>query len=76
MALRQTSEFRDRIAWRTFCGAGPKPTGLISVGGVLYLAFQNATGKGESIRDNADVVMKYGHGYDAQIIGSSDLGRT
>ena len=57
-------------------GAGPKPTGLSSVGGVLYLAFQNATGKGESIRDNADVVMKYGHGYDAQIIGSSDLGRT
>lgn len=29
-------------------GAGPKPAGLISVKGTLYLAFQNATGPGES----------------------------
>jgi hypothetical protein len=42
---------------------------------VLYLAFQNSTGKGDSIRDNADVVINYGHGYDAQIIASSDFGR-
>ena len=57
-------------------GAGPKPSGLISVKGVLYFAFQNATGRGDKIRDNADVVMNYGHGYDAQIIASSDFGRS
>ena len=62
--------------FRGWGGAGPKPTGMISVGGVLYLAFQNATGKGDSVRDNADVVMNYGHGYDAQIVASSDFGRT
>jgi hypothetical protein len=55
-------------------GAGPKPTGLISVNGVLYLAFQNATGRGDRITDNADVIINYGHGYDAQIIASSDFG--
>jgi len=57
-------------------GSGPKPTGLISVGGILYLAFQNSTGRGEQTRDNADVVVDYGHGYDAQIIASSDFGIT
>lgn len=39
-------------------GAGPKPTGLISVKGVLYLAFQNATGRGYRIIDNADGVYE------------------
>ncbi len=57
-------------------GAGPKPSGPISVGGVLYLAFQNATGQSDRIRQNPDVVMNYGHGYDAQVIASSDFGRT
>jgi hypothetical protein len=57
-------------------GSGPKPTGLISAGGVLYLAFQNGAGRGENTRDNADVVVNYGHGYDAQIIASSDFGST
>jgi hypothetical protein len=57
-------------------GAGPKPTGLISVEGVLYLAFQNATGRSDNIGDNPDVVMNFGHGYDAQIIASSDFGRS
>jgi Domain of unknown function (DUF4185) len=56
-------------------GSGPKPTGLISVDGVLYLAFQNSTGRGE-IHDVSDAIMNYGHGYDAQIIASSDFGRT
>lgn len=60
-------------------GAGPKPAGLISVKGTLYLAFQNATGPGESTSLNVDILntyMNYGHGYDAHVIASSDFGRT
>jgi hypothetical protein len=57
-------------------GAGPKPTGMLSVKGNLYLAFQNLTAKGDRIQDNPDVVANYGHGYDAQIVCSSDFGRT
>jgi len=57
-------------------GSAPKPTGLISAEEVLYLAFQNATGRGENTGDNADVIVNYGHGYDAQIIASSDFGST
>ena len=57
-------------------GAGPKPTGMISVKGTLYLAFQDLTGKGGEIRDNPDVVNNYGHGYDAQIVSSQDFGQT
>jgi hypothetical protein len=71
--ISRPNRMEDYIGWG---GAGPKPTGLISVGGVLYLAFQNATGKGDGTRDNPDVVMNYGHGYDAQIVASSDFGRT
>jgi Domain of unknown function (DUF4185) len=63
-------------SYRGSGGLGPKPSGLISVGGVLYLAFQNATGKGDSHRENADVLANYGHGYDAQIVASSDFGRS
>lgn len=57
-------------------GQGPKPTGMISVKGTLYFAFQNLTGKGDQTRDNPDVVANYGHGYDAQIVSSEDFGRT
>jgi hypothetical protein len=61
-------------------GSGPKPSGLISVKGVLYLAFQNATGRGDAnLGGNRNVsytMGNYGHGYDAQIIASSDFGRT
>jgi hypothetical protein len=79
--LGSPPDFRiDRISdmpgYRVWGGAGPKPTGMISVKGTLYLAFQNLTGKDDQIQDNPDIVMNYGHGYDAQIVSSSDFGKT
>lgn len=63
--------------FRGWGGAGPKPSGLISVERTLYLAFQNVTGPGESGDQSADLLtnyMNFGHGYDAHIIASSDFG--
>jgi len=60
-------------------GAGLKSTGLISVGGTLYLAIQNVTGPGDNSGLNTDIYnmyANYGHGYDAHVIASSDFGRT
>jgi hypothetical protein len=57
-------------------GAGPKPSGMISVDGSLYLAFQNATGKATLVAEGNDAIMNYGHGYDAQIVCSKDYGLT
>jgi hypothetical protein len=71
--IDRISEMADYKGWG---GEGPKPTGLISVKGTLYLAFQNLTGKGDQTRDNPDVVANYGHGYDAQIVSSSDFGKS
>ena len=66
--------------FRGWGGMGPKPSGLISVNGVLYLAFQNATGQGEENKgetpDALNILANYGHGYDAQIVASSDFGRS
>jgi hypothetical protein len=52
-------------------GEGPKPTGLISVDGVLYLAFQNLRGKKPPVHGR-----KSQHGNDAAIVASRDHGRT
>ncbi len=52
-------------------GGGPKPTGMISVHGVLYLAIQNLLGK-----KPAAYGMKSQHGDDATIISSRDHGKT
>src|SRR5208283_3387319 len=71
--IDRINEMADYKGWG---GEGPKPTGMISVKGTLYLAFQNLTGKGDQTRDNPDVVGNYGHGYDAQIVSSSDSGKT
>jgi len=58
-------------AYNGYCGTGPKPTGMICVRGVLYLAFQNLLGFRPPV---------YGsmcqHGNDAQIICSKDHGLT
>jgi hypothetical protein len=57
-------------------GCGPKPTGFISVDGALYLAFQNMTGTSQLPSNPLDIMMIYGHGYDAQIVQSRDFGKT
>jgi hypothetical protein len=51
--IERISEMPDYKGWG---GAGPKPTGMISVKGTLYLAFQDLTGKGDQIQDNPDVI--------------------
>lgn len=66
------TKVNDMMAYRGWGGAGPKPTGLISVGGVLYLAFQNLTGTAAW----EDSIVNYGHGYDAHIVCSTDCGQT
>jgi hypothetical protein len=52
-------------------GKGPKPSGMISVGGILYLAVQNTLGEKPPAHGD-----KSQHGSDATIIRSSDFGRT
>jgi hypothetical protein len=52
-------------------GEGPKPTGVISVDGVLYLAFQNLLGKKRPVHGTRSQ-----HGSDAAIVASTDHGRT
>ena len=52
-------------------GAGPKPTGMISVDGVLYLAYQNVCHLKAPVYGS-----KSQHGSDAVITCSRDLGRT
>ncbi|MEK7764967.1 MAG: hypothetical protein AAB368_01905, partial [bacterium] len=52
-------------------GEGQKPTGMTSVRGVLYLAFQNLLGKKPPARGE-----KSQHGSDASIVSSWSRGRT
>jgi hypothetical protein len=52
-------------------GGGPKPTGMISVHGVLYLAMQNMLGK-----KPAAFGVRSQHGDDGTIISSRDHGKT
>ena len=52
-------------------GSGPKPTGMICVNGVLYLAFQNLLGRKAPVYGT-----KSQHGSDAAIISSRDHGLT
>ena len=66
------SQINPMMSYRGWGGAGPKPTGLISVGGVLYLAYQNHTGP--AIWE--DSLVNYGHGYDANVVSSTDFGQT
>ncbi|MBN1809609.1 MAG: DUF4185 domain-containing protein [Planctomycetes bacterium] len=52
-------------------GKGPKPSGMICVDGVLYLAFQNILGQKPPAHGE-----KSQHGSDAQVTASRDHGRT
>jgi hypothetical protein len=52
-------------------GTGPKPTGMISVNGVLYLGVQNLLGKKAPAHGTASQ-----HGSDASILRSDDYGKT
>ena len=58
-------------AYTGWGGNGPKPSGLICVGGTLYLAFQNLLGKKAPACGIASQ-----HGTDAHISSSTDHGRT
>jgi hypothetical protein len=68
----EISKVNDMSDYRGAGGAGPKPTGLISIRGTLYLAVQNITGSGQW----EDSIAVYGHGYDAHIVASTDYGQT
>lgn len=63
-------------AYSGWGGCGPKPTGFISVKGILYLAFQNMTGSSALAPNPLEIMTTYGHGYDAQIVQSRDFGKT
>lgn len=52
-------------------GGGPKPTGMICVNGVLYLAFQNLLGNKPAVYG-----AKSQHGDDATIVSSRDHGQS
>lgn len=52
-------------------GIGPKPSGMISVRGMLYLAVQNLLGKKPPAHGTNSQ-----HGTDASIVSSDDLGKT
>ena len=62
-------------------GGGPKPSGMISVDGVLYLAFQNVLGMkppahGPQNRGSGIEREISQHGSDATIVSSRDHGKT
>jgi hypothetical protein len=68
--INKVNEMPGYFGWG---GCGAKPTGLICVKNILYLAFQNMTGM-ETKTDLA--ACEVNHGYDASIIYSEDFGKT
>jgi len=60
--ITKINHMNDYLGW---CGDGPKPTGMICVDGVLYLAFQNSRGA----RPPTHGLVSQ-HGSDAQIVYS------
>ena len=66
--IEKVNEMLDYVGWG---GEGPKPSGMISVGGVLYLAAQNLLGKKPPAHGE-----KSQHGSDAFIVASRDFGAT
>jgi hypothetical protein len=65
------SRVNDMYGYRGFGGSGPKPSGMICVGGVLYFAVQNLLGMKPPAHGE-----KCQHGSDAHIIVSRDHGKT
>ena len=69
-AIDKINEMSDYFGWG---GCGAKPTGLICIKNILYLAFQNMTG----MQTKTDLAAaEVNHGYDASIISSKDFGKT
>jgi len=65
------TKVNDMIDYAGWGDNGPKPTGMISVGGVLYLAYQNLLH-----RKNPVYGTRSQHGDDSVIMASSDYGKT
>jgi len=66
--IEQVNPMVDFTGWG---GWGPKPAGMISVKGVLYLAVQNLQGKKPPVYGS-----KSQNGTDAHVFASTDLGKT
>jgi CheY-like chemotaxis protein len=66
--IRKVNEMEDFVGNG---GEGPKPTGMICLDGVLYLAFQNLLGKKPPVHGT-----KSQHGSDAAIVASRDHGQS
>ena len=66
--IEQVNPMVDYVGWG---GDGPKPSGMISVGGVLYFAYQNLCHMRAPFYGT-----KSQHGSDSVIAASRDLGRT
>jgi len=64
--IQKVSHMNDYLGWG---GDGPKPSGMISVGGVLYLAFQNML----RLR-KPPFSLHSQHGSDAQVVYSANKG--
>ncbi|MDR1438543.1 MAG: DUF4185 domain-containing protein [Clostridiales bacterium] len=65
-AIAKVNEMRDFVGYG---GSGPKPTGMICVDGILYLAVQNL--RGGAVAPHS---LRSQHGSDAHIIYSSSKG--
>ncbi|MFH1024787.1 MAG: hypothetical protein V1809_15505 [Planctomycetota bacterium] len=66
--IEKVNDMPDYVDWG---GEGPKPSGMISVSGALYLAVQNLLGKKPPAHGE-----KCQHGSDAFIVCSKDFGKT
>ncbi|NQU75487.1 MAG: DUF4185 domain-containing protein [Planctomycetes bacterium] len=65
------SKVNDMVDFTGWGGWGPKPSGMISVNGVLYLAAQNLAGKKPPMYGE-----KSQNGTDSHIFASRDFGKT
>ncbi len=67
-SISKVNEMDDCRGWG---GRGPKPCGMISVGGVLYFAVQNSLGSKPPVYGS-----QCQHGSDVVILSSTDYGKT
>jgi len=67
-SISKVNDMPDYIGWGD---DGPKPTGMISVKGILYLAYQNLLHRKDPVYG-----MKSQHGGESMITASSDCGKT
>jgi len=64
--ITKVNHMNDYLGWG---GNGPKPSGMICVGGILYLAFQNMLGTRRPVFG-----LRCQHGSDAQVVYSITKG--